>query len=227
MTSTYSTDDVDHVAMLVDDIGRLARRLVDVDADLRRRIAAARPPRLANGFGGVGGGGPSALVEDESGAKVAVTLTSVEAAAASREDERSELRAARRLVERRLRDARAALVDAWNSYEKLTRGPERLGAHLVKDEQPKPAPGLRDVWCTSCERIGELEPRGNPKDVGADSTLCRFCHGYEREHGELPHELLLRRRKEKNGRLHANDFAEVAAKVAEIRRAGSKKKRRR
>jgi hypothetical protein len=56
-----------------------------------------------------------------------------------------------------------------------------------------------DQWCTSCTRAqidGKpvLSPRGDPKAVGKGSTLCGWCHSFNREHGQLPPTPLIRMR---------------------------------
>lgn len=50
---------------------------------------------------------------------------------------------------------------------------------------PKTIDSLAD-WCTNCLSHGVLEPRGVAKAVGKDSTLCTWCHGFQREHVWLP-----------------------------------------
>jgi len=41
-------------------------------------------------------------------------------------------------------------------------------------------------WCTSCERASVHTPRGDEKAVGKASTLCAWCHAFNREHTTLP-----------------------------------------
>lgn len=50
---------------------------------------------------------------------------------------------------------------------------------------PKPVDNTQD-WCSNCTRYDVLEPRGRPKDVGQASTLCAWCHAFNREHHVLP-----------------------------------------
>jgi len=49
-------------------------------------------------------------------------------------------------------------------------------------------------WCTSCERAGVLSPRGTEKEVGKSSSLCGWCHVWQREHSQLPPVVLIEKR---------------------------------
>lgn len=220
--------DQDQVLMLARDAGHLLEELVAADGEIRRRaVSASNPQRSSGNVGGGDGGGPSIRTEDERGETDTVTATTVEAFVINGEQARADLADAQRRVWSALDTARDALTGAWNHYEKLTRGPERLGSALLEGE-PKPPVNVADIWCTSCQRIGELNPRGTPKDVGKDSTLCTWCNAFARDsNGALPHPLLLRRRVEKKGRLTAVDYREVTLLIRREQRGSKKKSKKR
>lgn len=52
---------------------------------------------------------------------------------------------------------------------------------------------LVDTGCTNCAKVGEYSPRGEPPAVPTDSTLCRWCHEFKREHGVEPPRALTRK----------------------------------
>lgn len=219
--------DHDQVLMLARETAELLEELVAADGELRRQASSASDPRRSSGnVGGGNGGGPSIRTEDEHGDTDTVSATATEAFVMNGEKRRQDLQDAHRRVWSSLDSARDALTGAWNHYERLTRGPERLGSVLL-DDAPKPV-NIDEIWCTSCLRIGELNPRGKPKDVGQDSTLCAWCHAFARDTGgALPHPLLLRRKVEKNGRLTDRDYREVTLLIRRERRGSKKRSKKR
>lgn len=58
---------------------------------------------------------------------------------------------------------------------------------------PVAAPEPED-WCSNCAKAGIMTARGTEKAVGKDSTLCTWCHMFNREHGQLPPRALVRKR---------------------------------
>lgn len=49
-----------------------------------------------------------------------------------------------------------------------------------------PTPTTDTHWCTSCLRSNHFTPRAPEKEVGRHSTLCGWCHAWQRTHDTLP-----------------------------------------
>jgi hypothetical protein len=88
-------------------------------------------------------------------------------------------------VFKKLAQAETAVLAALVAHDKIL-----AAARQKKDDDEIQ---LDQLWCTSCLRVqnedgtAHCAPRGEPKQVGADSTLCRWCHDWTQEHlGELP-----------------------------------------
>lgn len=63
---------------------------------------------------------------------------------------------------------------------------------IILDEELELVPP--EEGCSSCAKVGLFSPRGDPKEVGKDSTLCGWCRVFERTYGrEVPRQLLLKR----------------------------------
>lgn len=90
------------------------------------------------------------------------------------------------------------------------------GVLAEMDEEGEAAPS--GEWCSNCiqcviDKRPVLNPRGLPKDVGKESTLCRGCHDFEREHGfPMPQSLI--RKRARQGKLYPRDV-ELALRSAQ------------
>lgn len=211
------------VEQLAGDLVDLVSKLSAAELELRVRASSRDVLRSGGAVGGGSGGGPAIIVDDEDGEPDTIRVTTVEAAVFAGAERRTEYATAQRLAWVKLHEARNALTDAFNACEPLVRAPKAAAV----DDDEKPPPSTKDIWCTSCARIGEINPRGTPKDVGVDSTLCAWCHAYQRDTGALPHELLLRRRVEKRGRLTERDYQEVAVMIRRQTKTTKKKGKKR
>lgn len=85
---------------------------------------------------------------------------------------------------------------------------------------PAPKPVDTADWCSNCEKYKVLEPRGDPKAVGHDSTLCSWCHAFLRDKYVLPPRVLV----EKHGRRERIYDKEVAAALVDLVQALQAKK---
>jgi hypothetical protein len=80
----------------------------------------------------------------------------------------------------RLFDAVALLAEA-----------DGLRARAFPPQQVRADDGLS---CTNCAAAGVHSPRGSAKEVGRTSTLCGWCHAFQRSYGLLPPRVLVRKR---------------------------------
>lgn len=88
-------------------------------------------------------------------------------------------------VYRQLSRAESAILAALEAHDKIL---AKARKKQVDDEIL-----LEHIWCTSCLRVqnedgtAHCAPRAPAKQVGEDSTLCRWCYDWTTEHlGELP-----------------------------------------
>ena len=150
------------------DIARLVRDLDRAHRDLLHRDRDDPGPGYPPSSLGGGGGGTA----DPVGELVA-TLVELD-------DRADGVQHAVREIERAALAARRLLDAAWSA--------------AARTRAAAPASRTDDVWCTSCLRAHVVTPRGAEKEVGADSTLCRWCHDWQREHRALPPVALIERR---------------------------------
>lgn len=149
-------------------IERVLRKLRRDDFDLAARAGAERPDGYPTGGDG---GGHSCGVSDPTGRAVELREGRLGP------DGRPRLGPATQAIGK-LMEAAALLAEA-DSLRAAALPP-------VKPEDPAD-------WCTNCEKAGELQPRGEAKAVGQGSTLCSWCHAFQREHGQLPPRALVRK----------------------------------
>lgn len=150
-------------------IENVLRRMRRDDHDLAARAASERPDGYPTG--GQGGGARNGVSNP--------TLAAVE----------------RRLNEPDPKTGRRAPMHATRAIELTMRAAALLSqADSWRAKALPPAlPEESDDWCTNCERAGELSPRGKAKDVPAESTLCTWCHQFQRDAGFLPPRSLVRK----------------------------------
>lgn len=199
----------DQAVTRIEEIQELAGKLLGADAELRgRSFDPGRGWPNSSGPGGGSGGGPSIIADGER-----ISATSVEVAALTPDD----VSDAKVLLWMRVQTAHNALTEAWNAYEKATR--------KFRAEPPPTPVDPGQIWCTSCARVNVQWPRGSAKEVGSNSTLCGFCHGYQREHGgQLPPPRLCEMRAE-GVRLTERVVAEVELADRRDQREKQSKKR--
>lgn len=80
---------------------------------------------------------------------------------------------------------------------RMTKG-EGVLAEMDEDEQPA------DDACTNCAKAGIFSPRGTPKEVGKESTLCLGCHNFAREYN-VPKPRALVRKSARGERIYTSD----------------------
>lgn len=148
-------------------IERVVRKMRRDDADLAARAQAERP----DGYPSGGQGGHSNVAADPTGTVVVKRLNEPDEAGKRRPQH------ATRAIELTMKAA--ALLAQADSLRALALPP------AVADDP--------DDTCTNCEKSGELSPRGDEKAVGKHSTLCSWCHAFQREHGVLPPRVLVRK----------------------------------
>lgn len=92
-------------------------------------------------------------------------------------------------------DGRPKQGPATNAIQLLMQAAELLGRadSLRASALPPVAAPEPEDWCTNCAKAGVMTARGTEKAVGKDSTLCSWCHAFNREHGQLPPRALVRK----------------------------------
>ena len=85
--------------------------------------------------------------------------------------------------------ATTAITLMMQAAELLSRADSLRAAALPPVAAPEP-----EDWCSNCAKAGIMTARGTEKEVGKDSTLCGWCHTFNREHGQLPPRALVRKR---------------------------------
>jgi hypothetical protein len=175
-------------------IDRVLRKMRRDDHDLAARAAVERPdgyPSGGNGGGGKGG------VSDPTGRTVV-----------QRDGGRDDGTRARR-------PATEAIALTMQAAALLARADSLRASALPPRVEPKEA----DDWCTNCEKAKELSPRGDVKAVGADSTLCTWCHAFQREHGMLPPRALVRKHA-RGERIYTRDIVAALQALQPAKAAG-------
>lgn len=177
----------DH-GQLVDAVARItaiAGELPELDDELRQRRRSFQSGRGYPSASMAGmGRGPATVVDRETGDDHAVVVFHDSLAEQIANDlERDDLGG-------RLAEFTVAVNTALRNLETA-----RGIVHKARpSRQPEPAAPRVDIWCTSCERAQVMAPRGDPKRVGEQSTLCGWCHEWQREYGQLPPVAIIERR---------------------------------
>lgn len=108
-------------------------------------------------------------------------------------------------AERSWASAEEAMKDLWWADTHRIRAHRMTAADGVLAELGEDEV-LEDDACTNCAKINEWSKRGEQPSVPKDSTLCTWCHQFQRDHdGILPTRALLRKHHGPKGRVTTRD----------------------
>lgn len=208
----------EHVQLYVNDILEIAPQLVEAERELRHRSYDPGAGFSGSSIGGGGGGGPVIRVTHDDDPEIAVgdvetySVTTVEAQVFQKERP-DPVKLAHEELLQCLTEARERIVRANNRYLAVTEMLDRV----VEPENDD------DIYCSHHLKFGYIMPRGNPKWVGKDSTLCGWCFAFYKDKGWMPQKSLFELI-DRNKKVTVDEVARARRQELEAIREAKKKR---